>query len=415
MFTIGAPVHWFLVISASICLCGLLLASFHSLLADTLARRKILRSQQSDRGTESSALSNRLRRTYFDLSMSRREISWREVYVAKIDRESEDVRSFYLVDKNHEPLPSFLAGQHLLVERPESKNGAKDCRCYSLSDECATGYWRISVKQSSGHPQSISRWLHEEIRVGDSLRVRGPTGAFYFRTDRSRSVVLASAGIGLTPMLPMLQEAIRTRIENIRVFAQFRDVQHMPFADSLIQLAKQHSNVQMNLWISRFPKGVRSSEGSAIYEGKFTASQLLEYQDAISNTDYYLCGPEPWQSRLRKDLVDAGVSESAVEYELFQPSELASPPTEINTVCNVHFRQSGATARFENNHPNLLGCASKNQVPLESGCRTGACGSCVVKLIQGKVRYTRSPQYTVKKDEILPCVCVPETDLILDA
>ena len=383
--------------------------------SDILQNRSTNKRQLAAEYAASLELSGRLKQTYIDLSLSRRQIRWREVMVAKVEMESEDVRSFYLVDQEFEPLPAALPGQHILVERPKQADSQGGFRCYSLSDDCTAGYWRISVKRNSEKPQSISRWLHEEIAEGDILKVRGPSGSFYFHPAADRNVVFVSAGIGITPILPMLMESIRRPCGAIQCFAQFRDVDHMPFADSLLSLAAKFQQVSMNIWISRFPKGVRTSIQGMFFEGKFQASNLLCHAGAMDHSDYYLCGPEEWQDRIRTELIDAGVPSKSIRYELFHQTEKPPTSTTESVQHNVLFKQSGANARFESSHPSLLVCAGKNSVSLESGCRTGACGSCAVKLLRGKVRYTREPQFDMQTNEILPCVCVPESDLEVDA
>ena len=387
----------------------------YGLLADVLQNRSTNKRQLAAQYSANLELSNRLKQTYLDLSLSRRQARWREVMVVKVVVESEDVRSFYLVAQDYEPLPAALPGQHILVQQTAPANSQPVCRCYSLSDDCSAGHWRISVKKSSDHPQSTSRWLHDEIVAGDILRVRGPSGAFYLRSSADRNLVFISAGIGISPMLPMLIDAIRRPCGSIHFYAQFRDVTHMPFADSLSDLAAKHPQIAMNIWISRFPKGVRRTNRGLFYEGKFQVSELLRHDGARDRSDYYLCGPEQWQDQIRAGLVQAGVGSESIRFELFQQKEKPIPTRDELTQHNIHFKQSNANARFEARHKSLLACAGQNSVSMESGCRTGACGSCAVRLLRGKVRYTREPQFPIQSSEILPCVCVPESDIEVDA
>lgn len=372
-----------------------------------------------ERTQQTLAIENRRQQTFIELSMSRRPIDWRNVSVARIDRESDDVQSFYLIDENMEPLPSFLPGQHLLLERPSLGELPKDSRCYSLSDDSTGGHWRISVKKNSNYPGSVSRWLHEEVSVGDVLRVRGPSGAFYMQSDPDSNLVLLSAGIGITPMIPMLMSAIRRNFKSVYCFAQFRDTNHMPFADSLFNLKQQYPQLDISVWISRFPKGVRRSPSSIFREGKYTVGDIKnaieERGRTSSTTDFYLCGPEAWQTSTTSQLIAEGFEEERVRYELFQESEKPVKQEEASSPRRIVFAQSGRSADFDSSHPSLLGCASKNQVALSSGCRTGACGACAIRLLQGKVKYTRKPQFQLKSNEILPCVCVPEEDIVVDA
>ena len=403
------------VICFTVYLVVVLLRAGYGISSDLLQYRSTNKRHLAAEHAAEQELSGRLKQTYIELSLSRRQIRWREVMVAQVIKESEDVRSFYLVDQEYEPLPAALPGQHILVERPKQADSQGGFRCYSLSDDCTAGHWRISVKRNSEKPQSVSRWLHDEIAEGDILKVRGPSGSFYFQPAADRNVVFVSAGIGITPMLPMLMESIRRPRGAIHCFAQFRDVDHMPFADSLLSLAAKFQQVSMNIWISRFPEGVRKSTQGMIFEGKFQARNLLCHTGALDHSDYYLCGPEEWQDRIRTELIQSGVPSKSVRYELFHQTD--KPPTSTTDPVqhNVLFRQSGANARFESSHCSLLVCAGKNKVSLESGCRTGACGSCAVKLLRGKVRYTREPQFDMQSNEILPCVCVPESDLEVDA
>ena len=407
----------FVTIFSSFVLLALLVKTLWSVVSDSMqnrtAQKRLLSIEQSTR----LQLDHTLKRTYTVHSLNRRQTRWRNALVVRVVKETEDSLSFYLIDDEHEPLPASLPGQHILVRRPVRDDSAGNCRCYSLSDDCSAGHWRITVKKNSNRPESVSRWLHEEISVGDMLQVRGPCGAFFLDTAPERNIVLVSAGIGITPIIPMLTEAIRKNYRSIHCFSQFRDVAHMPFADSLLNLAKKNPQFRINIWISRFPKGVRESAKGLFFEGKFQATDLTKHQGSIEFSDYYLCGPEEWQARIRSELIALGVSSESVRYELFHQSEGPSPAIGSTPFRqhSIYFKQSRANARFQANQSSLLACAGQNNISMESGCRTGACGSCAVRLMRGTVRYTREPQFLTQESEILPCVCVPESDLEIDA
>jgi ferredoxin-NADP reductase len=361
-------------------------------------------------------LHSTLEQTHADLALGKRPPRWYEATVVRVDQESEDVKSFYLIRPDGESLPPAIPGQHLLIEMPATNGGAKQFRCYTLSDCCDKGYWRISVKKNSDSAESVSRWLHDDITKGDRVRVKGPSGSFHLRSTTNRHVVLLSAGIGITPMLPMLRATLRRPHASVTMFAQFRDPDHMPFAESLLNIAHQFPMVSMRLYLSRFPRGVTGSKDSVIQQGKFSASDVLGCISELSQADCYLCGPEAWQSDLVEALEEGGVPKSQIHFELFQEKE---KPIQHNAAakrqpCSVHFRQSNKLETFASTYPNLLGFAMKSDIPIDSGCRTGACGSCLVRLIEGRVKYTRRAQFPLKQNEILPCVCVPDGDIVVD-
>jgi ferredoxin len=84
----------------------------------------------------------------------------------------------------------------------------------------------------------------------------------------------------------------------------------------------------------------------------------------------------------------------------------------------VEFKKSGKTLEWERSSGNLLDFAEENGIQMESGCRMGVCGSCKVKLISGTVAMETEDglEDADKADRlILPCVAVPESDLVIEA
>lgn len=395
----------------------LLFALARSCVKSGLQKRRFEKSNAVQTQRRDSEISGALQQAYINLAVTERAAEWFSTQVVRVDQESADVKSFYLVETSGSPLPRFLPGQHLLIERPSVDGLPVEFRCYSLSDDSRQGYWRISVKKNSELPASVSRWLHEEIDVGDTVRVRGPSGSFYLQSCAQRHVVLLSAGIGVTPMIPMLLETLKRSHGSVNLFAQFRDVDHMPFGEFLLNAAHNFPEARIHMWLSEFPRGVKGASTNIIQQGKYTASDVCNSIEDLQQADFYLCGPEAWQSKLKHELVECGAIEKNVRFELFQESQTPAQPVEEQKVapCSVHFRQSNKLADFASTYPNLLGFATESHIPINSGCRTGACGTCAVKLLQGKVRYTRKPQFQLKTNEILPCVCVPDGNIVVDA
>jgi len=84
----------------------------------------------------------------------------------------------------------------------------------------------------------------------------------------------------------------------------------------------------------------------------------------------------------------------------------------------ITFKKAGKTFEWEGGFNNLLDFAEEKGIPLENGCRIGACGTCKVKLISGSV--TMETEEGLDDSDkaagmILSCVAVPESDLVIDA
>ena len=85
---------------------------------------------------------------------------------------------------------------------------------------------------------------------------------------------------------------------------------------------------------------------------------------------------------------------------------------------NITFKKSGKTFEWEDRFNSLLDFAEDMGIPLESGCRIGTCGACKVKLISGTVKMETEDGLEDSDKSggmILPCVAVPESDLVIDA
>lgn len=70
---------------------------------------------------------------------------------------------------------------------------------------------------------------------------------------------------------------------------------------------------------------------------------------------------------------------------------------------------------FNSQDKTLLNCLEKNDVEVHYHCRDGFCGACRVKLVQGKITYPNGdPLAFVGEGEILPCCCIPVSDIRLE-
>src|SRR5690606_9271716 len=117
---------------------------------------------------------------------------------------SREIRSFYLQPEDEAPV-DFAPGQHIPV-RLRLAGETPLIRTYSLSSAPSDGYLRISVKRQG----AVSRHLHEYLKVGHRLDVRLPMGRFTLDRQSLRPIVLAGAGVGITPLIAMLREQLNT-------------------------------------------------------------------------------------------------------------------------------------------------------------------------------------------------------------
>jgi hypothetical protein len=143
---------------------------------------------------------------------------FRQMRVARIHKESDNVTSFVLAPADGQPLAIFQAGQFVVLRLLVDPNKPPVLRrSYSLSDLPATDHLRISVKSELNGVGSS--FLCNRAREGDVLDVSAPRGSFTLRASQS-PVVLLSAGVGATPVMSMLHILAAERDRNERCATQ---------------------------------------------------------------------------------------------------------------------------------------------------------------------------------------------------
>lgn len=123
-------------------------------------------------------------------------------------KESELVTSFIFEPEDGQPIRHYQAGQYIAVRvKPDNAENV-EIRQYSLSDKFYPDHYKISVKRERSPIEGIvSNYLHDMVEIGDMIELMPPAGAF-FLNKTNRPIMLISAGVGITPMISMLETLI---------------------------------------------------------------------------------------------------------------------------------------------------------------------------------------------------------------
>ncbi|ANS69749.1 flavohemoprotein [Streptomyces lincolnensis] len=238
--------------------------------------------------------------------------AWRQLDIVERHEETRDAVSLLLRPTDGTPAGAFRPGQYVSV-RGELPDGARQIRQYSLSGAPEDPRWRITVKRvraGAGPEGEVSSWLHEHARPGDALGVSAPFGDLVL-PDGDGPLLLASAGIGITPMLPMLHHLAATGTTR-RVIVMHADRTPADHAhrDEQRRLVESLPNARLHLWYEE--PGAAAPEASP---GQADVSTL----DLPAEATAYLCGPLPFMRAVRGDLLRRGLPAHAVHYEVFGP------------------------------------------------------------------------------------------------
>ena len=351
----------------------------------------------------------------------------RKFMVAKKEKQCDDVHSYYLKPHDGRPIPAFKPGQYLTFSLDIPGRDKALVRCYSLSD-IARDCYRVTIKKERSPkdkpdlpPGAGSSYFNDVVKEGDILNVKAPTGHFFLDMSKSCPIVLLAGGVGITPMLCMANAIVAsgTKREAYFFFGVRNRKEHMHKAD-LEKLAAQHDNIHIHVCYSAPAEGdVKGKDYQ--HEGR-VGIELLKEVLPSNNFEYYLCGAGPFMKSITDGLEAWGVPDKDVYFEAFGPASIkkkvaAPTPTETTHMAklNVTFSRSGKTVRWEPANENLLEFALAQGVKVDSGCRAGGCGSCVVAIKSGSVDYLKKPDAQPDAGSCLTCVCRPKSDLVLDA
>lgn len=357
---------------------------------------------------------------------------WRDFRVAR--REFEDSASsqcsFYLEPVDGLALPAFKPGQYLTfsLQVTEAATGETRTltRCYSLSDRPEPGHYRITVKRVPA-PQgrsdlpagASSTHLHDHVRVGDVLKVRAPAGHFYLDPEPAVPAVLVGGGIGITPMMSMLRWIVAHQPQRaVHLFYGVRHGAEQAFKPILGELASTHASLHLTVVYGR--PSPDDTLGRDFQHAGHVDIELIKRTLPHGRHQFYVCGPPPMMESLVPALAKWGVPDQDIHFEAFGPASVktgrtAKPAPAAAVTLEVHFRRTGRTLVWDGQDETLLDFADRHALKVESGCRSGGCGSCQTRLLSGTVRYDHTPDHDVAPGHCLLCVGKPETALELEA
>ncbi|MBD9483424.1 NO-inducible flavohemoprotein [Pseudomonas sp. PDM14] len=229
--------------------------------------------------------------------------------VARKVAESEEITSFYLQPVDGGAVIDFIPGQYIGLRL--HLDGEEVRRNYSLSAGANGVDYRISVKREPGG--RVSNYLHDQLHEGDELELFAPAGDFTLNRS-AKPLVLISAGVGITPLLTMLESAVHSG-RPIRFIHCARHAGVRAFGERVAELAAEHPQLQHYVCYNE-PR----ADDVADAVGFLSREQLAAWLPADRDIDAYFLGPKPFMAMLKRNLRDLGVPEQQSRYEFFGPA-----------------------------------------------------------------------------------------------
>ncbi|WP_433205913.1 PDR/VanB family oxidoreductase [Nocardia sp. CA-107356] len=276
-----------------------------------------------------------------------------ELAIIGIEAEADEVVSLTLCDPDGADLPAWTPGAHIDVFLPSGRQ-----RQYSLnSDPDDRSCYRIAVRYIADGDGG-SREIHESLRVGDRLRVRGPRNAFPFIA--APEYLFVAGGIGITPILPMVTAAERAGTPwRLMYFGRSRA--RMPF---LYELA-------------RFTGGdvvVRPDDEFGVPDPR------MIFEQTPTGAAVYVCGPPPLAEAARR-VLSLHDPTASLHTERF-----SAVPVRDSTSFRIRLRRSGTEVTVASDESALT--AIRRALPsVAYSCQQGFCGTCRASVLSGEIEH----------------------------
>lgn len=360
----------------------------------------------------------------------RSELAWngfRQFEIADKQPEADgSICSFYLRPRDQRPLPPFRPGQYLTfrLRLPDDKKPL--IRCYSLSDCSKPDYYRVTVKKlppprdkPDFPPGRASSFFHDHLNIGDILDVKAPSGHFYLDPSDDTPIVLVGGGVGITPVLSMLNAVVESgSMREVWFFLGVRNSRHHPMKQHLKTLARKNQNIHLCVCYSQPTEGC--IKGRDFDHVGHVSVDLVRQFLKSNGYEFYLCGPPPMMSALYEQLGAWGVPEPRINFEAFGPATVkqlkgSHDPVPVQREINVTFTRTEKSAAWDPETGSLLDFAEDQGVSIDYGCRAGNCGTCLTAIESGEVEYVGTPGEMPEQGSCLVCLSIPKSDLKLDA
>jgi nitric oxide dioxygenase len=234
----------------------------------------------------------------------------RNFVVERKERESEIITSFILRPQDGSSVVRHRPGQYLTfwLELP-GHHPLK--RNYSISSASDDHTYRISVKREQGG--LVSTWPHDTVEPGAVLKVAPPAGEFFLPESPERPIVLVSGGVGLTPLVSMLETVARTNPD--------LPVLHIHGTENGATHARALTASAPNTTTFYAEPRPEDQIGRDHDHTGLISVDFLRKHTPLMEAAFFLCGPRAFLRTFVTGLSQAGVPASRIHYEFFGPAD----------------------------------------------------------------------------------------------
>jgi len=317
----------------------------------------------------------------------------------------------------------FSQGQHLTLKT--TINGEDVRRSYSLCSSPFDDEWKVAVKQIPGG--EFSTYVNTSLKKGDLLDVMPPSGTFGVdcKPENTKNYLFFAAGSGITPIISMIKTHLAVEPNSTcKLFYVNKTAKSIIFKEELEQLRNTYfGRLEIYYFLTKEKRDIE------LFNGRFNDDKMKvitsTFIDIPDTNEVFLCGPEDMVNYVSNYLVQAGLPEKLIHFELFVKGLTEEDKKRVERLAQqevdgveVIIIDGGKEFRFtmKKEDDNILDGALSAGADLPFACKGGVCSTCKCQVKEGNVEMKIN--YALEKEEIekkyvLSCQAVPTTQKVV--
>src|SRR3989338_8862014 len=276
---------------------------------------------------------------------------------------------------------SYKAGQYLTLRAMVNNEDIR--RSYSICTAPNENEWRVAIKRIENG--AFSSWAKESLKAGDRMQVMTPTGHFAFTPDPtvSQSYLLVAAGSGITPILSIVKTILTEEpLSDVTLVYGNKGFHSIIFREELEALKNKHLDRFRLIHVLS-----RESLGNALQKGRIDLDKVTKLNKAFFANQpihgVYVCGPEEMIHAVKDGMMQAGIDEKNIHFELFatstpiiKPAERVSNEPTVDSMVTIILDGDQLEIPLNSDGTSILDSAQAAGSVLPFACKGGVCCTC---------------------------------------
>ncbi|PKQ46255.1 ferredoxin--NADP reductase [Confluentibacter flavum] len=338
-----------------------------------------------------------------------------KLQIKNIIRETDDALSLSFKNGNIFKKLSYKPGQFLTIHVPIDNVVHK--RAYSFSSNPYTDKdLKITIKRVE--KGLVSNYIHDHIKVGDTLETDKPGGSFYIEPNKTsqKQYVLFAGGSGITPIYS-IAESVLVNEPNSKVLLVYanRDIESIIFKNEIMAIENKYPD---NFHVEHIVSSLNKNDNN--YHSGLATKELIDeiflkhglfYGDYV----YMICGPFGYMEKVKEILRDNGISREKIKIEVFK-----SPIVKMfgkDLISDVTIKLGGKIHQIKvRGDKSILQQAMSDNIVLPYSCRAGMCSTCKATCVSGDIKMIEGhflSEEDIAKGHILTCISYPESEAVV--